>query len=400
MVDKVLVGQKIFALRKKKGITQDNLAKQVNVTPQAISKWENGMTLPDTCILPILAEIFHVSIEDILCISCTFDNTAKNENSRVILPGIKYHPCTPPLVGCIKSSLDYIGIHVSTGWISAPYAFMLNINNEVSFKGPEYWNDNGCFDELIRNCGGVVKNFSGHKWEDNICEKRKEAWDMIRDSVDKGLPCYAWEMDKPLYYLIAGYDETGYYYIEHDSMKIVGPKPYTALGESEWGTLEIHIVRPGSISDNLKTIKDVFEYALNVGHPDIYHPNDSYTMGADAYRVWWEALSNGTADNYGVAYNASFWSKCKGLAALFLQEGKLRIGAMEDLFDSATAYYDNAAKSLSRLSKLFPLKGAVDYCIGEQQKIEGISLLKAAQKYELNGLAEINHILNEIYKIW
>lgn len=68
---------------------------------------------------------------------------------------------------------------------------MLNINDEVSFKGPEYWSDNGCFDELIRNCGGIVKNYEFHKSVHNINEKRKEAWDMIRDSIDKGLPCYA-----------------------------------------------------------------------------------------------------------------------------------------------------------------------------------------------------------------
>ncbi len=45
MVDKTVVGKKIFELRKKKGITQDYLAKQINITPQAISKWENGVTL-------------------------------------------------------------------------------------------------------------------------------------------------------------------------------------------------------------------------------------------------------------------------------------------------------------------------------------------------------------------
>ncbi len=400
MVDKITVGQKIFALRKKKGITQDNLAKLVNVTPQAISKWENGITLPDTCLLPHLAELFCVSIEEILCINSMYKPIKQKENNHIMLPGIKYHPCTPPLVGCVKSSLDYLGIHVSTGWISAPYAFMLNINEEVSFKGPEYWNDNGCFDELIRNCGGIVKNFWTHKSMHNITEKRKEAWDMIRDSIDKGLPCYAWEMDKPLYYLLAGYDETGYYYIDPDSMKITGPKPYTELGESDWGCLEIHIIRPGSISDNLKTIKDVFEYALNVGNPDIHIPNQGYTMGTDAYRVWWEALGNGTANYYGVAYNASFWAKCKSLAVLFLQESQLRIGIWKDLFDYAISCYESTAKSLIRLSQLLPLNGEHNADINEQQKNEAISLLKAAQRSEISGLAEINNILNEIYKIW
>lgn len=255
MLDKAEIGRKIFTVRKRMGITQEHLSKLVNVTPQAISKWENGAALPDTYLLPKLSELFNISIEEILCINKKNNPAIQIENNPVMLPGIKYHPCTPPLVGCIKSSLDYLGIHVSTGWISAPYGFMLNINSEVSFMGPEFWDDQGCFDELIRNCGGIHEYFSGYSSENNIEQKRKEAWDIIRDSIDKGLPCYAWEMDKPLYYLIAGYDEAGYYYIDPESMKITGPKPYDDLGKSEWGVLEVHIIRPGSISDNLKTLK-------------------------------------------------------------------------------------------------------------------------------------------------
>lgn len=400
MVDKMDVGKKIFSLRKKMGITQDSLAKLVNVTPQAISKWENGVTLPDIGLLPTLAELFHVSIEDVLCIQGMKSSKKKKGNNLVMLPGIKYHPCTPPLVGCIKSSLDYLGIHVSTGWLSAPYAFMLNISEDVSFKGPECWGDNGCFDELIRNCGGIVKNYGFYKSVHNIKEKRLEAWQMIRDSIDKGLPCYAWEMDKPLYYLIAGYDEIGYYYIEHDTLEISGPKPYMELGDTDWGCLEIHIIRPGSISDNLKTIKDIFEYAINVGNPDIHAPNQGYTMGVEAYRVWWESILKGKANHYGVTYNASFWSKCKNMAVLFLQESKLRIGILEDMFDCAIAHYENCAKSLTRLSQLFlPLQDLAS-SINEHQKLEAVDLLKAAQDSERKGLTAVNEILNEIYKIW
>lgn len=400
MVDKTEVGQKIFTMRKRMGITQEKLSNLVNVTPQAISKWENGVTLPDTCLLPRLSVLFNLSIEELLCINEKSNTTTQRQNYPVILPGIRYHPCTPPLVGCIKSSLDYLGIHVSTGWISAPYGFMLNINSEVSFMGPEFWNDQGCFDELIRNCGGIHEYFSGYISESDIEQKRKEAWDIIRDSIDKGLPCYAWQLDKPLYYLIAGYDEIGYYYIDPDSMKILGPKPFIELGKSKWGVLEVHIIRPGSISDTLKTLKDLFEYAINVNNPEIYTPNDGYTMGTRAYQAWWEALSNGTFDYYGVAYNASFWAKCKSLASLFLQEGKLRIGMMNDLFESAISNYESAAASLTQLSNMFPLNKTLESTITDKQKEKAVKLLKTAQKSEMNGLSAINDLLNEIYKIW
>jgi transcriptional regulator with XRE-family HTH domain len=400
MVDKYKVGQNIFALRKKLGITQDALAKLVNVTPQAISKWENGITLPDTGLLPVLSKLFHVQIEDLLCVGP--DNALSSnlsESKKVFLPGLKHYPGIPPIVSCIKSSLYYLGIHVSLGWISAPYAFNLNINETVSVKGPEFWNDQGCFDELVRNCGGILENFHARKDDADIDKKREEVWHLIREAIGKGLPCYAWELDKQQYYMIAGYDEEGYYYIEPDSGRIAGPKPYQKLGDSDWGILEIHIMRPGNISDNLKTLKDIFEFALNVGNPEAYKPNSGYSMGVEAYRVWWEAILNHTAEPYGVAYNTSFWSRCKDLAGQFLSEGKLRIGMLEDLFDESIHSYENCAKMLHRLQRIYPVN--VDpYDISEEERLEAVRLLQAAQKNEIAGLNKIKLILEEIYKIW
>ena len=123
-------------------------------------------------LLPVLAQLFHIGMEELLCIHDSNQAVHENtENKKVMLPGIQYYPGTPSLVSCIQSSLSYIGIHVSLGWISAPYAFMLNINDRVSFMGPDFWNDNGCFDELIRNCGGIIENFSGSKKDADIMKK-------------------------------------------------------------------------------------------------------------------------------------------------------------------------------------------------------------------------------------
>jgi transcriptional regulator with XRE-family HTH domain len=66
MLDHVSVGNQIANLRKQKGLTQEELAEKVGVSAQAISKWENGHTLPETILLPILAELFNCSIDTIL----------------------------------------------------------------------------------------------------------------------------------------------------------------------------------------------------------------------------------------------------------------------------------------------------------------------------------------------
>jgi tellurite methyltransferase len=58
-----ILSANIASLRKEAGMTQSELAATVGVTFQAVSKWETGQTLPDTAILPKLAEIFCVSMD-------------------------------------------------------------------------------------------------------------------------------------------------------------------------------------------------------------------------------------------------------------------------------------------------------------------------------------------------
>lgn len=59
------IGRTIQCLRKAKGVTQEKMAQQIGVTFQAISKWENDYTLPDIMMLPVIADYFGVSIDDL-----------------------------------------------------------------------------------------------------------------------------------------------------------------------------------------------------------------------------------------------------------------------------------------------------------------------------------------------
>ena len=60
------IGQFIKTIRKSKNITQKELADKLNVTSQAVSRWENGDSLPDTMLLLDLADILGVSVDMIL----------------------------------------------------------------------------------------------------------------------------------------------------------------------------------------------------------------------------------------------------------------------------------------------------------------------------------------------
>ena len=56
----------IFSLRTKRGLSQDELAEKVFVTRQAVSRWENGETTPNTETLKLLSKLFDVSINTLL----------------------------------------------------------------------------------------------------------------------------------------------------------------------------------------------------------------------------------------------------------------------------------------------------------------------------------------------
>ena len=58
--------QVILELRTQKGMSQDELAEKVFVSRQAVSRWENGETVPNTETLKLLSKVFDVSINTLL----------------------------------------------------------------------------------------------------------------------------------------------------------------------------------------------------------------------------------------------------------------------------------------------------------------------------------------------
>lgn len=59
-------GARFQRLRKNKGLTQEDIAKEFNITPQSVSKWENDLSAPDITILVDLAKLLDVSVDVLL----------------------------------------------------------------------------------------------------------------------------------------------------------------------------------------------------------------------------------------------------------------------------------------------------------------------------------------------
>lgn len=78
----MLIGENIKMMRRKCGFTQEELAAQLSVTPQAVSKWENGNGMPDITQLVPLAQIFGITTDTLLGVMSVSYGEAHTESAK------------------------------------------------------------------------------------------------------------------------------------------------------------------------------------------------------------------------------------------------------------------------------------------------------------------------------
>ena len=105
-MDSNKIGKFIRELRQKNNLTQADLANKYGVTYQAVSKWENGINLPDIALLKEMSKDFNVNIEDIL--SGEIKSEKKKKHYYFIVIGIIILLCIITII-LIKnnSSFDF-----------------------------------------------------------------------------------------------------------------------------------------------------------------------------------------------------------------------------------------------------------------------------------------------------
>lgn len=72
-----MLSDKIYELRRKSGLSQEQLAEKLDVSRQAVSKWENGTAVPESDKLVVMSDFFHVTTDYLLK-----DETVKTEEKE------------------------------------------------------------------------------------------------------------------------------------------------------------------------------------------------------------------------------------------------------------------------------------------------------------------------------
>lgn len=87
---KQTLGMMISTLRKERKMTQLELADKMGVTDKAVSKWERDLSFPDINSIPKLAEIFEISVDELMQVKTeTKENMNKNKVDEIVDTALK-----------------------------------------------------------------------------------------------------------------------------------------------------------------------------------------------------------------------------------------------------------------------------------------------------------------------
>ena len=125
------IGETIASLRKKKGMTQNELAEKMNVTDKAVSKWERDLSCPDVNTISKLADVLDTSVDELLqAKNKEYSNSKLKDLINVILKAVAIAMGIAVVVLNILDSIEIKSSIIMLGIGIVCLAMYLMDNNE------------------------------------------------------------------------------------------------------------------------------------------------------------------------------------------------------------------------------------------------------------------------------
>ena len=107
------MGELIAILRKTKGLTQRDLAEMLNVSDKAVSRWERGESYPDIELIPIIANIFSITADELIRgqLNDTISTNDKKKNSSSRIRTLSLVAILLSLLGLIAAAIINNGLY-------------------------------------------------------------------------------------------------------------------------------------------------------------------------------------------------------------------------------------------------------------------------------------------------
>jgi len=312
------------------------------------------------------------------------------------LEGFRWTPAYTSRMSSIGAGLDFLTKRaklfepVSTSWLygGTGQAFLLCMHPIVCPSAAFVWPTDD-LKRLVRNTGCRLEGFEGHRDDPGFSEKQEAAWRHVRQSIDRGIPCYAQQVGRAEYGPIHGYDESGYLFTAltaDDGPAASGIKPWKELAITPEPWLHVYSLEPCPPADADTTVRDALAFALQYNSAE-YMSGSGYVTGLQAYATWEVALREGTALDHGHRYNAAVWSECRTHAVTFLREAKERLGGRAEAeLDAAIDCYAEVTGMLRAVSERHPLGGETK---GNLRNGEAAAMVRQAGEVEEAGLEKL-----------
>lgn len=122
------IGKRIAALRREKGLKQEELARTLDVSSQAVSKWENDQSCPDISLLPKLAKLLGVTVDTLL--------TGEEKPATVLKPAAERKDLADMMLRIVVDSADGEKVRVNIPMMLVQVAIDTGMNmSTVSGSG-------------------------------------------------------------------------------------------------------------------------------------------------------------------------------------------------------------------------------------------------------------------------
>lgn len=161
------LGKRISALRRERGLKQEDLAERLGVSPQAVSKWENDQTCPDITLLPELAKLLGVTVDRLLSGESEPEVRLLPQEQRKDVSDMTLH------VICNSSAGDKIRVNLPMG--------LVELGFQMGMATPEI----GIDSEMLRNIDFAKILEAAHNGAvGNLVDVESADGDVVRLYVD------------------------------------------------------------------------------------------------------------------------------------------------------------------------------------------------------------------------
>lgn len=190
------IGNKIRQIRIKAALTQEQLASKLGVSAQSVSKWENEISMPDITLLPDIAEIFGVSIDELF--DLTTEQKLKRIENRIEieeeLSAQTFSEYEEFLKGQLNESENKT---TALSLLAHLYHHRMEADGRRVSK---YGREAILLDPAKKDCQWLLNKAEGHTVWDWNCSNHSSAIDFYKEVIkaDKGEP----KSSLPYYYLI------------------------------------------------------------------------------------------------------------------------------------------------------------------------------------------------------